>query len=335
MYSMFNVIETLFYLSLAITFFLMILLVYHFKQRITFLEQKNETMFEIINTIVKELNNIKNSFIEFERAKENMNDSTDDEMIEKVIPKVERRTDDVDEEVDTEMNNKMNSRNYNVKIIHLNDLMNEKINIGSFFNEGIVEAFSEGDEPIFRKEMEENINFPVSFMNSFQPEEKDGGNVESPEFSEMKLNKIEDDDNIHVMDFTEESKNEEIDDETIFLNEKINVNVSKIENIDIDVECITFDDSELESESESEHEDEAEPEPEPQTNKNIIDCDDDTEEEFNEKNTNMIDLEKKYKKMNITQLRKIIKENTVFEEDSIKIDKMKKNDLIKLLLNNI
>ena len=40
-------IENIFFISLAITFVLILLLVYHFKQRITSLEQKNDTMFEI------------------------------------------------------------------------------------------------------------------------------------------------------------------------------------------------------------------------------------------------------------------------------------------------
>lgn len=332
MYSMFNIIETLFYLSLAITFFLMILLVYHFKQRISFLEQKNETMFEIINNIVKELNNIKNSFIEFERAKENMNDSID-EAIEKAIQKVERHVEDDDvEEVDEMETNKMNSGNYNVKIVHLNDLMNEKLNMGSFLNE----------------------NFPVSFMNSFQPLMEEDGEMNS--FSGMKYNKMGEDEDIDdVINLVEEEEEEEgiavdFSEGDDALNKKLNINVSKIENVnvdvDVDVECISLDepepepepaDSDVDEDSDSEDEPEPEHEDEPEaTNKNIIDYDDDeTQEEFNEKNTNMIDLEKKYKKMNITQLRKIIKENNTIEEDSIKIDKMKKNDLIKLLLNNI
>jgi len=55
----FNFMETLFFISLGITFILILLLVFHFKQRMTSLEQKSDTMFEIINNIVKELNIIK------------------------------------------------------------------------------------------------------------------------------------------------------------------------------------------------------------------------------------------------------------------------------------
>jgi hypothetical protein len=55
----FNFIETFFFISLGITFILILLLVYHFKQRVCTLEQKGTTMFEIVNGVVKELTNIK------------------------------------------------------------------------------------------------------------------------------------------------------------------------------------------------------------------------------------------------------------------------------------
>jgi hypothetical protein len=55
----FNFIETFFFLSLGITFVLILLLVYHFKQRLTTLENKCDTVFEIISNLVKEVSNIK------------------------------------------------------------------------------------------------------------------------------------------------------------------------------------------------------------------------------------------------------------------------------------
>jgi len=58
--ALFKFIETFFFISLAITFLLVLLLVYHFKQR---LEQKTDNMFEIVNNIVKELNIIRNAQI--------------------------------------------------------------------------------------------------------------------------------------------------------------------------------------------------------------------------------------------------------------------------------
>jgi hypothetical protein len=55
----FNFIETFFFFSLAISFILILLLVYHFKQRMTTLEQKSDTMVGIINDIAKELTYVK------------------------------------------------------------------------------------------------------------------------------------------------------------------------------------------------------------------------------------------------------------------------------------
>jgi cobalamin biosynthesis protein CobT len=55
----FNFLETFFFLSLGITFVLILLLVYHFKQRLTNLEQKNESLFELLQMFIKETNMIK------------------------------------------------------------------------------------------------------------------------------------------------------------------------------------------------------------------------------------------------------------------------------------
>ena len=55
----FNFVETFFFLSLAMTFVLIMMLVYHFKDRLTASEQKCDTMFEIMNNMVKEMNIIK------------------------------------------------------------------------------------------------------------------------------------------------------------------------------------------------------------------------------------------------------------------------------------
>jgi len=56
----FNFIETFFFVSLAITFVLIMMLVYHFKERLTIVEKKTNTMFDIITNIVNELNGMRN-----------------------------------------------------------------------------------------------------------------------------------------------------------------------------------------------------------------------------------------------------------------------------------
>ena len=57
--GVFNFMETSFIISLGITFVLILLLIYHFKQRLTVSETKQDTMFEIINNLAQELNNVK------------------------------------------------------------------------------------------------------------------------------------------------------------------------------------------------------------------------------------------------------------------------------------
>ena len=53
--AFFDFIENFFFVSLGITFVLIILLVYHFKQRISSMERKGDTMYELITNVVKEL----------------------------------------------------------------------------------------------------------------------------------------------------------------------------------------------------------------------------------------------------------------------------------------
>lgn len=61
--GVFNFMETFFFISLGITFVLILLLVYHFKQRLGTIEQKGDTMFEIVNTMVREMSFIKSMVI--------------------------------------------------------------------------------------------------------------------------------------------------------------------------------------------------------------------------------------------------------------------------------
>jgi hypothetical protein len=57
--SAFGMIESFFFLSLGVVFVLLMLLVYHFKQRIATIEQKSDTMFDIVQNLAKELTTLK------------------------------------------------------------------------------------------------------------------------------------------------------------------------------------------------------------------------------------------------------------------------------------
>ena len=56
------VMETFFLLSLGITFILIFMLVYHFKQRLNVMEQKCDTTFEILQNVVNEITLVKSYF---------------------------------------------------------------------------------------------------------------------------------------------------------------------------------------------------------------------------------------------------------------------------------
>ena len=56
---MFDFIQTLFLFSLGITFVLIMLLMYHFKNRMVTLEQKHDVLLEILNSLVQETHVLK------------------------------------------------------------------------------------------------------------------------------------------------------------------------------------------------------------------------------------------------------------------------------------
>lgn len=68
----FSFIETSFFVSLGITFVLILLMVYHFKERMSCMEQKGDTMFEIINNVVREMTNLKNAYVMQQQLQEQM-----------------------------------------------------------------------------------------------------------------------------------------------------------------------------------------------------------------------------------------------------------------------
>lgn len=69
--GLFNMLEMFFFVSLAITFVLILFLVYHFRQKMTSMENRCDAMFEIINNIVKELNN-RNNLVAHSEIPENV-----------------------------------------------------------------------------------------------------------------------------------------------------------------------------------------------------------------------------------------------------------------------
>ena len=60
--SVFGFIENFFFISLALVFVLVLLLVYHFKNRITIAEKKSESMYGLLTAVVKEIKTLRGMF---------------------------------------------------------------------------------------------------------------------------------------------------------------------------------------------------------------------------------------------------------------------------------
>ena len=60
--SVFGFIENFFFISLGIAFALVLLLVYHFKNRMSVAEKKSETMYGLISSVVKEIKSLRTMF---------------------------------------------------------------------------------------------------------------------------------------------------------------------------------------------------------------------------------------------------------------------------------
>lgn len=59
--GLFSMLESFFFVTLGISCILLIMLIYHFKQRINKLENNNRMMFDVINNMVQELSILKNT----------------------------------------------------------------------------------------------------------------------------------------------------------------------------------------------------------------------------------------------------------------------------------
>ena len=62
--TLFSLLESLFFMSLALSFFLIFLMVYHFKKRMDALDRKNETLGDICKTLIKEIEFVKEMKLE-------------------------------------------------------------------------------------------------------------------------------------------------------------------------------------------------------------------------------------------------------------------------------
>jgi len=68
----FNFIESFFFISLAITFVLIMMIIYHFKERINVIEKKNETTIDILNNLAKEVTALRGFVLQMNTVQSSM-----------------------------------------------------------------------------------------------------------------------------------------------------------------------------------------------------------------------------------------------------------------------
>jgi outer membrane biosynthesis protein TonB len=205
--GVFNFMETSFIISLGITFVLILLLIYHFKQRLTASESKQDTMFEIINNLAQELNNVKghlgqltmmsrpstpypfntaNSNITFTHEKIAQNDEPDEESTEEdeydsddeeriIVSDDEEDDISVEELSDDEEDDDEDSQNQSIEVEDVEMKIAEK------------ENSEETIEPI-KKEEKEPVNFSKMNLGSLKAYIVEKGLVEDA--SKMKKAQI-------------------------------------------------------------------------------------------------------------------------------------------------
>ena len=206
----FSFLETGFFFTLAITFLLMLLLVYHFKQRLITTEQKQDTMFEIINNLVHEFNNIKSTIALMNRPStpypyqtqnlvnelnksqisdnENSLDVNHDE-----IETLEEYDEDEDEDEDDELIVVSDDEDDNISVEELND----EIETEELLESQDIENKEEAQEEVQEEKSEEKPNFSKMNLGSLKTYILEQGWVDDA--SKMKKSQILDLIKVHAI----------------------------------------------------------------------------------------------------------------------------------------
>ena len=110
--GLFSFMETSFFFTLGITFLLILLLVYHFKQRISNAESKQDTMFEIINNLVQEVGKTQQAIALMNRPSSpypvSLYSNFHTEEVHQELPQINEVTEVEDEDEDEEENEEEN-----------------------------------------------------------------------------------------------------------------------------------------------------------------------------------------------------------------------------------
>lgn len=201
----FGFVETFFFISLAITFVLIMMLIYHFKERITVLEKKTNTMFDILTNMVNELNYIRN--ISVFNHSNNINSIHPSEIpVSEIFSQLSQsyentqtsqkivvsEDEDYDEESDDDENDSQEDED-EIKIINID--LNTKEDENIVFEE--LETMSE-DESLFNSVTDfeaysnmENNEIPENSSNELKIEKNDKTNEEvNNSYRKMDINAL-------------------------------------------------------------------------------------------------------------------------------------------------
>ena len=148
--ALINFIETFFFISLAITFILIVMLVYHFKDRLGLLEQKCDTMFEILNNMIKEMKNIKQqTMIEISERQIQMNQNHVLPQPIESITDLDDSDDDSDNDNSSETSSEFNEEVSNVITTNNSENSFKKIIVEDVLEEPHkIEKLDQSEEPI-------------------------------------------------------------------------------------------------------------------------------------------------------------------------------------------
>jgi len=182
----FNFVETFFFVSLVITFVLIMMLVYHFKERITILEKKTNTMFDIVTNIVTELNIMRNYSDQNINQLSHIISKTSEVPLSNIFSQLPQKIvvseDEDDEEEHDEDDDEYDEDDEDeVKVINI-DLMNGTI-------ENII-PFEELNESVSSSDEDEDLYNSVTDFESYTNNEQEKELDEVPNLSsEIKVEK--------------------------------------------------------------------------------------------------------------------------------------------------
>ena len=189
----FSFMETSFVISLGITFVLLLLLIYHFKQRLSVAESKQDTMFEIINNLAQELNNMKMNLSLMNRPHTPYPHNVSNQpvssenvgMYEQMASLVNEESDSDYEDSDDEISDDEDSDDEDDKII----VSDEEDNISVEEIRPTEDTDNSAEELVvdILENIQTNTQEPES-LDSEEPEEvKLEEEIEKPDFSKMNL----------------------------------------------------------------------------------------------------------------------------------------------------